>query len=66
MKPKNEVLRRKWIDIKNDFKKSWYIIDKDEPEIFEEDNTQNDNFNIADREEGFKKSRRNYYYSEYE
>lgn len=66
MVDQKETRKRRWIDIKNDFKKSWDRISNEDPEIIEDDNTQNDKFNTIDSEEGFKKSRSNFYYSSYE
>ncbi len=60
MTEKRNVLVRKWIDIKNDFKKSWEQVSSEDPETLEE-NYQDDNFSYIDYDEGFKKNRRKIY-----
>ncbi len=60
MTAKKSPLRRRWISIKNDFKRSWDKVSNEDPENFEDDIIDFEKFNsidYLDYDEGFKRPR---------
>lgn len=50
-----KTIRRQWINIKTDLKKSWDKINNDYPEIIDDENTDDYVFESLDYDEGFKR-----------
>lgn len=61
MAAKRNILRRKWANIKNDFKRTWDSINDEDPDLLDDDLIHIGGFSSYDDEEGLRKYRRTNY-----